>query len=211
MLRKRILIALLIAVFLLPCLVSCANHVEPPDDPEPCLLCGGNACVCPPDDPEPCPLCGGNACVCPPDDPEPCLLCGGSACVCPPDDPELCPLCGESPCVCPPEETVVNYETPVPLTDLGKNTYKGYEGGLYRGGSNEPPPEYLAKGMEKSALIQPLDKDGKPAANGVIGMISIGFSNTTQEFSEFKRLADADPERNPSLKLVDCAVGSRDA
>ncbi len=28
----------------------------------------------------------------------------------------------------------------VPLTDLGTQTYKGEDGGLYGGGSNEPPP-----------------------------------------------------------------------
>ena len=31
----------------------------------------------------------------------------------------------------------------IALTDLGKNSYKGEQGGLYPGGENSPPPEHL--------------------------------------------------------------------
>ena len=41
------------------------------------------------------------------------------------------------------EPTGANFPHLVPLTDLGSGTYKGYQGGLYAGGSNEPSPEYL--------------------------------------------------------------------
>jgi hypothetical protein len=36
-------------------------------------------------------------------------------------------------------------------------------------------------------------------------MISIGMSNTSREFSQFIRLADADPRKNPSLLMIDAA------
>src|SRR5207244_4063030 len=53
--------------------------------------------------------------------------------------------------------------------------------------------------------------DGKPAADGKIVMLSVGMSNTTQEFSVFKRVADADKEKNPALVLVDGAQGGQTA
>jgi len=37
--------------------------------------------------------------------------------------------------------------------------------------------------------------------------MSIGMSNTTQEFSTFKPLADSDATKNPSLTIVDAAQG----
>jgi len=53
--------------------------------------------------------------------------------------------------------------------------------------------------------MKPLDRDGKPSASGKIVMISIGMSNTSREFSEFIRLADADARKNPSLVMIDAA------
>src|SRR5207248_8388386 len=52
--------------------------------------------------------------------------------------------------------------------------------------------------------------------NGKIVMISIGMSNTTQEFAtkgtqNFKLRADADPAKNPQLTIVDGAQGGQDA
>jgi hypothetical protein len=38
-------------------------------------------------------------------------------------------------------------------------------------------------------------------------LLSIGMSNTTQEFSVFKSMADADPAKNPKLVIVDGAQG----
>jgi hypothetical protein len=37
------------------------------------------------------------------------------------------------------------------------------------------------------------------------------MSNTTQEFSAFKRIADADPRKNPALTIVDGVQGGQDA
>ena len=69
----------------------------------------------------------------------------------------------------------------IPLTDLGTQTYKGEDGGLYGGGSNEPPPVHRAAVLREVEQIRPLDVDGKPDADGKIGFISVGMSNTTME------------------------------
>lgn len=100
----------------------------------------------------------------------------------------------------------------VPLCDMtAKDTYKGQDGGLYGGGSNVPPKEHQTAAEAMAKKIVPLDSEGKPAADGKIGLISIGISNTTMEFSAFKPLADIDADKNPSLVIVDCAQGGRDA
>jgi hypothetical protein len=96
------------------------------------------------------------------------------------------------------------------LTDL-KGTYKGQSGGLYGDGKNEPPARHLAAAQNAAKQIQPLNAEGKPDAKGKVGLISIGMSNTTQEFSTFVRLANADPGKNESLVIVDGAQGGRDS
>lgn len=95
----------------------------------------------------------------------------------------------------------------VPLTELGTGTYQRHTGGLYPGGSNSRPPAHEEAGLKLAHSIRPLDRDGKPADQGKIVLLSIGMSNTTQEFSTFKPMADADPARNPRLVIVDGAQG----
>jgi hypothetical protein len=98
----------------------------------------------------------------------------------------------------------------VPLTEL-KGDYHGQDGGLYGGGKNEPPVELDARAKNAAAQVHPLDADGQPAADGKIVFVSLGMSNTTQEFSTFKRLADADPRKAADVVVVDCAQGGRTA
>ena len=99
-----------------------------------------------------------------------------------------------------------------PLCDLaGEARYKGLAGGLYGDGRNDPPEAHAKAAMKESAKIVPLDGDGKPAAGGKVAMMSIGMSNTTQEFSRFVQLAQRDPDKSPSLVIVDAAQGGRDA
>jgi len=98
----------------------------------------------------------------------------------------------------------------VPLTEL-KAEYRGQDGGLYGGGRNEPPAALAGRAKNALAQVQPLDASGKPSADGRIVFISMGMSNTTQEFSIFKRIADVDPRKSDRLVIVDCAQGGRDA
>ncbi|MCM3877861.1 MAG: hypothetical protein NEA02_15750 [Thermoanaerobaculia bacterium] len=68
-----------------------------------------------------------------------------------------------------------------PLTDMGAATYLGFAGGLYPGGNLMPIAHGVA-GAARAASVTPLDANGNPSAGGKIVMVSIGMSNTTQEF-----------------------------
>ena len=92
-----------------------------------------------------------------------------------------------------------------------QDRYKGQDGGLYGGGKNEPPEKHLQAALKQAKLIRPLDAEGKPAADGKIVLISIGMSNTTQEFSAFVRTANADPDKSPQVVIVDGAQGGQTA
>jgi hypothetical protein len=98
-----------------------------------------------------------------------------------------------------------------PLPELGPEKYQGFPGGLYPEGRNERPPAHGAAGLALAKQVQPLDADGRPSPDGKIVLLSVGMSNTTQEFSVFKAQADADPDRNPKLVLVDGAQGGMTA
>jgi chitodextrinase/predicted transglutaminase-like cysteine proteinase len=70
----------------------------------------------------------------------------------------------------------------VPLIDMGVNAYYGFDGGLYENGSNVAPFSHDQEGLARAAAMQPLDTNGNISDNGKIVMLSIGMSNTTQEF-----------------------------
>jgi hypothetical protein len=99
----------------------------------------------------------------------------------------------------------------VPLSDLGTGTYQGHAGGLYGNGSNVPPPAHQASGLTRMAAIQPRNAAGVPTPGGRIVLLSIGMSNTTQEFSTWLAMAGTDPNRNPAVTIVDGAQGGQDA
>jgi hypothetical protein len=99
----------------------------------------------------------------------------------------------------------------VPLTDLKTGTYKDQEGGLYPGGSNERPAAHEEAGLRLARSIRPLDAESRPAPDGKVVFLSVGMSNTTQEFSTFKTMADADPAKSPRLTIVDGAQGAMTA
>lgn len=97
-----------------------------------------------------------------------------------------------------------------PLTEMtAQDRYQDQEGGLYGKGENAPPVAHRQAAQRELAKIQPLDAEGKPAADGKIALVSISMSNATQEFSLFKRIADEDPEKSPQLAIVDCAQGGQ--
>jgi hypothetical protein len=50
--------------------------------------------------------------------------------------------------------------------------YQGFEGGLYPGGENVPPPAHLKAGLRQAKSIVPLDADGKPSPDGKIVLLS---------------------------------------
>ncbi len=91
----------------------------------------------------------------------------------------------------------------VPLTDLGKRHYRGHRGGLYPGGVDQPSRRYLKQGVAAAKRVRPV--------NGSVVLLSIGMSNTTQEFQAFMRLASGDPDIHPAVTLVDGAMGGWDA
>lgn len=100
----------------------------------------------------------------------------------------------------------------VPLTDMAAaDRYKGEDGGLYGGGQNEPPQAHLDAALREAGQIRPLDAEGQPSPGGKVVLLSIGMSNTTQEFSRFQRLAAEDLNLSPYLVIVDGARGGMDA
>lgn len=98
----------------------------------------------------------------------------------------------------------------LPLSEL-TGLYKTHSGGLYPSGSNTPPPEHDLRGRALATQFQPLDTNGQVDPNGVWVLISIGMSNTTQEFSTFISSLLGDTTLNPKLRIVDCAQGGQTA
>ncbi|MBL7189015.1 MAG: hypothetical protein ISS70_22035 [Phycisphaerae bacterium] len=99
----------------------------------------------------------------------------------------------------------------IPLTELVDEEYQGQRGGLYGNGRNTPPASHQAAAKKELAEVRPLDANGKPSKEDKIVLISLGMSNTTQEFSQFKKMADADPNKSPGVVIVDCAQGGQAA
>lgn len=107
-----------------------------------------------------------------------------------------------------------------PLTDMGQRTYKGFSGGLYLGG-NDASAVHAAAGVQRAQLVAPLDAAGNPSASGTYVLLSMGMSNTTQEFcggdgaqmcdaGTFMGLAAADGAVNhTTLAIVNGAAGSQ--
>ena len=103
----------------------------------------------------------------------------------------------------PPRPPMFDSSKLKPLTELGKDTYHEFTGGLYPDGKNNRPAAHETAGVALAKKVKQTD--------GKIVMLSVGMSNTTQEFSTFKRLADADQDRNPNLVIVDGAQGGMTA
>ncbi len=110
------------------------------------------------------------------------------------------------------------------IYDLGTGTYKTFEGGLYPGGINVRPAGHEAAGVALAESIEPLDVDGNPDTAGRIVLISIGYSNMTQEWAAgavgdpgsipftFKAKAEALQQAgavNPKVLIVDGAKGGQ--
>lgn len=99
----------------------------------------------------------------------------------------------------------------VPLTDMGARTYLSFPGGLFPGG-NTVPSAHAAVGATRAASIARRDSSGTPSPTGKYVLLSIGMSNTTQEFSSFMALAGADASVDATrLAIADGAAGGKTA
>jgi hypothetical protein len=111
----------------------------------------------------------------------------------------------------------------IPLTDLLTNTYYGHIGGLYAGGANFPPPSHDSLARAARNAIKPLDVNGDESPFGKYVLLSIGSSNTTQEWCSagsgppcsswtLMGRAAVDPSVNHyTLVIVNGAVANQDA
>ncbi len=77
----------------------------------------------------------------------------------------------------PPKDTLR-----IPLTDLGSKTYFSNAGGLYPGGLNQAPASHDSAARLRRNAIRPLDVNGDEHPFGKYVLLSIGMSNTTQEW-----------------------------
>lgn len=105
----------------------------------------------------------------------------------------------------------------VPLTELGNSEYirmdgqsTGFTGGLYPDGSNLPPVDHLAAGLQRAKEIIPRNAQGQPdLEKGRIGVVSVGMSNTNAEFDAFTKLVQKDVSINPHVVLINGALGGQ--
>lgn len=79
----------------------------------------------------------------------------------------------------------------VPLTDM-VGPYKGFAGKLYPG-SNAMPADHATAGAAHAAAIVPRNVAGQPDPAGKYVLLSIGMSNTTQEFCSAASTLPCDP------------------
>lgn len=95
-----------------------------------------------------------------------------------------------------------------PLDDPAIRTYLGqYPTGLYDGTNDRP-----ASHDPLAPTVEPLDANGSPSPGGNCVLLSVGMSNTTQEFARFMTLAAGDPEVNTRhLVIIDGASGGQTA
>ena len=71
----------------------------------------------------------------------------------------------------------------VPLPQLSTGLYLGqFQGGLYPNGSNDLPPPHRAVGVNRGWAVTPRLPSGQPSIDGKYVLLSIGMSNTAQEF-----------------------------
>ncbi len=112
----------------------------------------------------------------------------------------------------------------IPIMDMTTGqSYLGFSGGLYETGNNVPA-DHAAVGLTRAAKVQPLDTNGNPSAGGKIVLLSVGMSNTRNEWCKygdtdavctaesFMGKAAADSRVNhATLTIVNGAQGGQDA
>jgi len=112
--------------------------------------------------------------------------------------------------------SVVLGETPpffaMPITEMGRSLYKEFPGGLYPDATNSRPVQHDEAGRRIGNAILPLDSLGNPdVENGRIVLLSIGMSNTGQEFTAFEAVVDTFDQKHPKLVTVNGAQAGQTA
>ncbi len=98
-----------------------------------------------------------------------------------------------------------------PTLDSATASYLGQMCGLYPGGQNTPPASHDSAGKALAQSFVPLDSSGAPDSAGHWVLLSVGMSNTTQEFSTFVSNLAGDTTLHPRLRIVDGAQGGQTA
>src|ERR1043166_4204884 len=91
------------------------------------------------------------------------------------------------------------------LSDPGSWTYRGSPGGQSPDGPTMPPAHRQA-GLARALAVGPLAPDGSPSPTGRIVLLSIGMSNTTQEFCNPSPAGQCNSGTFVSQALADPAV-----
>jgi hypothetical protein len=111
----------------------------------------------------------------------------------------------------------------IPLTDLLGGSYYGNAGGLYPGGSNQPPADHDSAARTRRNSIKPLDVNGDDSPFGKYVLLAIGGANVSGTWCSassappcaawtFMGKAAADPSINHyTLVVVNGAADSLDA
>jgi hypothetical protein len=97
-----------------------------------------------------------------------------------------------------------------PLTQL-KAPYHNLSGGLYGSFRNTPSPELMSRLESSASRIEPLDRTGRPSADGTIGFLSLGPSTTMLASQAIKQAIEADPARNPAVTFVNGGINEMTA
>jgi hypothetical protein len=91
----------------------------------------------------------------------------------------------------------------VDMPDLGTGSYLGSEGGLYFDGSNQDSAQHYNDGINFAQSLTPLDANGNPdPVNGQMVMLGLGISTIGVEMGAFVPMANGDPEKNPSVLVM---------
>ncbi len=93
----------------------------------------------------------------------------------------------------------------VPLTAMAGITYMGFDGGLYPEG-NTVPQAHTTAGLAAAGAVEPLDANGVASADGKYVLISIGMSNTTEEFCSENSTSPCNSWTFVGQALADAAV-----
>lgn len=98
-----------------------------------------------------------------------------------------------------------------PINDLGTGYFRtSYQGGLYPFGSNTRPTAHNDDGLNLGLQVVPLDTAGNyNPTTGKVVLISIGLSNTNQEFQTFIQTVTGAAYLNPKLVIVNGAQGGK--